>query len=93
MKNYSEYWNEEMEALDADRYHDVQQKAFLKQLAYVWDNSKFYQKKFAEAGVELSDVKGLEDLSTLPFTEKPNCEKVSSKPLLWEPTWPANRKK
>lgn len=70
MKNYSEYWNEEMEALDADRYHDVQQKAFLKQLAYVWDNSKFYQKKFAEAGVELSDVKGLEDLSMLPFTEK-----------------------
>jgi phenylacetate-CoA ligase len=70
MENHSEYWNEEMETLSPDGYHEVQEKFLLKQLAYVWENSKFYQKKFADAGFELADVKALEDLSKLPFTEK-----------------------
>jgi phenylacetate-CoA ligase len=70
MGKYREYWNEEMETLSPEKYHDVQEKALLKQLKYVWENSAFYQKKFKEAGVELEDVKGLEDLGKLPFTEK-----------------------
>ena len=70
MEKHSEYWNEKMETLSPDQYHEVQQKALLKQLAYVWQNSKFYQKKFAESGIELTDIKALEDLSRLPFTEK-----------------------
>ena len=69
-KDHGEYWNKEMETLPLERYHDVQEKALLKQLRYVWENSAFYQKKFREAGVEFSDVKRLEDLSKLPFTEK-----------------------
>ncbi|MBW1667691.1 MAG: phenylacetate--CoA ligase family protein [Deltaproteobacteria bacterium] len=70
MADYPEYWNEEMETLSPERYHDVQEKALLKQLKYVWENSAFYQKKFGEAGIELGDIKTLEDLSKLPFTEK-----------------------
>ena len=70
MEQYSEYWNEEMETLPPERYHEVQEKALLKQLKYVWENSTFYQKKFKEAGIELGDIKGLDDLHKLPFTEK-----------------------
>jgi phenylacetate-CoA ligase len=70
MKKTSEYWNEEMETLSPEKYHDLQEKALLKQLKYVFKNSVFYQKKFAEAGVTLKDIKTLEDLSKLPFTEK-----------------------
>ena len=70
MEKHTEYWNEEMETLSPERYHEVQEKALLKQLAYVWDKSKFYQKKFGEAGAELPDIKNLEDLNKLPFTEK-----------------------
>jgi len=70
MEKYPEYWNQEMETLSPERYHEVQEKALLKQLAYVWQNSKFYQKKFGEAGVGLDDIKHLEDLNKLPFTEK-----------------------
>lgn len=69
-QQYSEYWNEEMETLSPERFHEVQEKALLKQLKYVWDNSKFYQDKFGEAGVALDDIKSLEDLVKLPFTEK-----------------------
>ncbi len=64
------YWNEEMETLSPDGYHKVHEKAFLKQLEYVFDKSAFYQNKFGEAGIKLGDIKGLDDLSKLPFTEK-----------------------
>jgi phenylacetate-CoA ligase len=70
MDKYPKYWNEEMETLSPERFHDVQEKAFLKQLKYVWENSAFYQKKFREARTGLGDIKKLEDLSKLPFTEK-----------------------
>ena len=64
------YWNEEMETLSPERFHDVQEKALLKQLKYVYANSVFYQEKFKKAGVGLSDIRTLEDLAKLPFTEK-----------------------
>jgi phenylacetate-CoA ligase len=70
MEKHPEFWNEEMETLSPEKFHEVQEKALLKQLAYVWENSTFYQKKFAEAGVGLEDIKHLEDLDKLPFTEK-----------------------
>ena len=70
MADYSEYYNEEMETLSPDAFHNVQEKALLRQLKYVWENSEFYQKKFSDGGLELKDIKGLEDLSKLPFTEK-----------------------
>jgi len=69
-KERGEYWNEKMATLSPQEYHDVQEKAFLKQIKYVYKNSLFYQKKFAEAGVTLSAIKSLEDITRLPFTEK-----------------------
>jgi len=83
VRKYREYWNEEMETLSPERFHDVQEKALLKQLKYVWENSEFYKKKFAEAGVTLKDIKTLEDLSKLPFTEKSELRdsQIASPPL------------
>lgn len=69
-EDHPEYWNAEMEALPPERFHETQEKALAGQLTYVWKNSAFYQKKFRDAGVERGDVKRLEDLSKLPFTEK-----------------------
>ena len=70
MGTNKEYWNEEMETLSPGKFREVQEKALLKQLDYVWNHSAFYQKKFGEAGLERKDIKGLDDLSKLPFTEK-----------------------
>jgi phenylacetate-CoA ligase len=83
MKKYPEHWSKEMETLSAEGYHEVQEKALLKQLKYVWTKSEFYQKKFKEAGVELKHVKKLEDLSKLPFTEKSELREsqLASPPL------------
>ena len=83
MANYPKYWNERMETLSPDAFHEVQEKSFLRQLKYVWEKSVFYQKKFRESGVELGDVRKLEDLKKLPFTEKSELRdsQIASPPL------------
>lgn len=70
MEGYSKYWNERMETLGSEEFCEIQEKALLEQLKYVNDNSAFYRKKFREAGVDLKDIRSIEDLSRLPFTEK-----------------------
>ena len=92
---YPEYWNEEMETLPPDRFHDVQEKALLRQLKYVWDHSSFYQKKLRQAGVEPGEIKTLEDLSKLPFTEKAELREsqLEAPPLGTHMTCPMERVK
>src|SRR5210317_2290217 len=70
MADYPLYWNSEKETLSAKEYRFIQEKAFLNQLAYVWKNSSFYQQKFNKTGPALKDIRGLDDLHKLPFTEK-----------------------
>jgi len=65
-----EYWNEEMETLSMERMMEVHDEKFLKQIKYVFENSEFYQKKFGNEGIELGDIKGIDDVAKLPFTEK-----------------------
>jgi phenylacetate-CoA ligase len=83
VREHGEYWNKEMETLSSKKFHDVQEKALLKQLKYVLKNSVFYQKKFGDAGVSLKDIKKLEDLAKLPFTEKSELRdsQIASPPL------------
>ena len=40
------------------------------QLDYVWQKSKFYKRKFREAGLTPSDIKTLKDIRKIPFTTK-----------------------
>jgi phenylacetate-CoA ligase len=70
MAEYPSYWSSKQETLSAKEYRSVQEKAFLNELDYVWKNSAFYLQKFSETGLELNDIKGLDDLHKLPFTEK-----------------------
>ncbi len=59
-----------METLPAGEQHRLEQERLLKQLEYVGAASEMYRRKWAEAGVGLDDVKGVEDLHKLPFTTK-----------------------
>ena len=70
MAEEKKYWNEKMETLSPEKFIQVQEQALLKELKYVWENSLFYQEKFRNSGIELGDIKGLDDLRKLPFTEK-----------------------
>ncbi|HEX15961.1 MAG TPA: phenylacetate--CoA ligase family protein [Deltaproteobacteria bacterium] len=61
--------------MDPEELRKIQEEKFLKQLDYVWERSPFYQRKFKEHGIERGDIKGLEDLPKLPFTEKDELRK------------------
>jgi len=80
MERHREHWNPKMETLPSERYHELQEKALLRQLKYVWENSTFYQKKFREVGIELRDIGRLEDLRKLPFTEKAELRELRREP-------------
>lgn len=64
------YWNEEMETISEEKLRPLHEEKFKKQLAYTYENSQFYQRKFKEAGITIDDIKSLDDLKKLPFTEK-----------------------
>ena len=53
---------DEMEALQLERLQNL--------VAYVLDNSVFYQNKFKEAGISAGDIRDISDLKKLPFTRK-----------------------
>ena len=70
-----EFLNEKMETMGPEELRSIQEEKFVKQLDYVWEKSPFYQKKFKAHGVERGDIKSLEDLHKLPFTEKDELRK------------------
>jgi len=63
-------FNREMETLNPAEYRRVQETALLGQWEYVWARSGFYRDKYQQAGLGPADLKSLEDLTRLPFTEK-----------------------
>jgi phenylacetate-CoA ligase len=70
MTKDNKYWNKKMETLSSAEYVKVQKRALLRELNYVWQKSRFYQEKFGREGIELGDIKEIDDLEKLPFTEK-----------------------
>ena len=68
---FPRWHNEKVETLPQEHLrHAIQEPNFLRQLDYVLNHSAFYQKKFKEAGLERDDIRGLQDLWKIPFTEK-----------------------
>ncbi len=47
-----------------------QGKLLVKNVKYSWDNVPYYRQKMKEAGVKPEDIKGLDDISKLPFLAK-----------------------
>jgi phenylacetate-CoA ligase len=73
------YFNEEMETISADALHDLHQGRFLNQFAYLYENSPMYTEKFKAAGIQPGDIKTLEDIVKLPFTEKHELREAQTK--------------
>ncbi len=67
---FSNYFNEEAETMPLSEIKDLQLAKLKKQLAYVYENSPFYRKKFDEAGVKPHNINRLKDLELFPFTTK-----------------------
>lgn len=64
------YWNPKMETMNRDVIRAFQFTKLLETAHLVYEKVPAYKKKFDEVGVKPSDIKTLEDIHKLPFTEK-----------------------
>ena len=63
-------WNSSIECMDREQLHEIQSKRLVKMVEYVYHNTPFYRRKFQEMGLVPEDIRGIEDIGKLPFTDK-----------------------
>ena len=63
-------WNESVECMDREQLREIQSIRLKKMAEYVYHNTPFYRKKFQEMGLEPGDIKSIDDITKLPFTNK-----------------------
>ncbi len=72
-------YDQEMETRPVADQFAIDRDAYRKQVAYLFENSVFYQRKLAEAGFNSpKDVGDLDDIAALPFTEKDELRKTQA---------------
>ena len=64
-----DHWSD-VESIESDELRVLQEMRLAIQLKWLHDSSPFYRRKFQEAGASPSDIRTLQDLTGLPFTEK-----------------------
>ncbi|MBW1697535.1 MAG: phenylacetate--CoA ligase [Deltaproteobacteria bacterium] len=62
------------DSLSRDQLEDIQLNGLKWTLDHAYRNSPFYRKKLKSAGVEAEDIRSLEDLKHLPFTDKEDLQ-------------------
>lgn len=63
-------WNETKECMSRDEMRALQGARLVKLVDRVYHNVPYYRRKMQAVGLEPGDIKGLEDLTKLPFTTK-----------------------
>ena len=63
------YWNQSRECMPREEMQKLQNERLIKTVRRIYHNVPFYREKMQEK-VESEDIKGIEDLSKLPFTYK-----------------------
>ena len=66
----SAYYDEAMECLTPEAERRLNEELLTRLIAYLFQRSPFYQEKLREAGLGPGSVRGLDDLSKIPFTTK-----------------------
>ncbi len=63
-------WNRDIECMGRDEMRKLQDRRLMDLVAKVYNHVPFYKRKMDELGVKPTDIKGIEDISKLPFTYK-----------------------
>ena len=63
-------WNETKECISRDELAELHSKRLVKVVNRVYHNVEYYRKKMQEAGIEPGDIRGIEDITKLPYTTK-----------------------
>ena len=64
------YWNKARECMSEETKREIQSSRLVQTVANVYQNVPSYRNKMQEAGLEPEDIRGIDDLSKLPFTYK-----------------------
>ncbi len=64
------YWKKELECLERKQLQLYQLQKLRVQLKHVYTNSPFYKRKFDEAGIKPEDIRAMDNVREIPFTEK-----------------------
>jgi phenylacetate-CoA ligase len=70
MKKNDKFHNKTIETMDPEKLQGLQEEKLKNQIKYVYKKSKFYQRKFKEAGLVPGDIQSIQDLKKVPFTTK-----------------------
>lgn len=64
------YWNKPSECMEREKLRELQSQRLVKTVERVYYNVPYYRNLMQERGIAPEDIKGIEDLSKLPFTTK-----------------------
>ena len=77
------YWNKELETMPHEKWEELQLERFKKGMAYVYDNSPMYKRKYDQAGIKPYDIKTLSDISKVPLTMKEELRESQKRNPPW----------
>lgn len=63
-------WNPKIECAEREQMHELQSNRLTGMVKRMYDNVPFYRNKFDEIGLEPGDIKTVDQLKDLPFTNK-----------------------
>lgn len=63
-------WNEYYETMSREQMRLIQSQRLIETVDRVYHNVPFYRKKMQNLGLEPGDIKGIDDITKLPFTTK-----------------------
>ena len=63
-------WDKKTECMSRDELYNLQSERLVKTVNRVYNNVKFYRNKMDNIGLKPQDIKGMEDITKLPFTTK-----------------------
>ncbi len=69
-RNAPEYWNPVLETLDPEALRALQLRKFRRVLAWVYERSPMYRRKYEAAGLRPEDVRTWEDVARVPLVTK-----------------------
>ena len=69
MAEEKKYWDPEAETMPIDKLRKWQGERLQELVAYAYEKSKFYKRKYDEAGVKPSDIQTIDDLTKLPLID------------------------
>jgi phenylacetate-CoA ligase len=64
------YWNSKIESMSLEEMASLQLEKLKKQLAYNYNNSLLYRRKFEQAGLKPEDVRSFDEFRLIPLTGK-----------------------